>query len=65
MASLLEQFKAIIRISRYLLLAYVAIRLWQDPQGAAHATLSIITSVGHFFAQLIDKFGAFVKGLGN
>ena len=65
MASLLEQFKAVGRIALYLVVAYLLIKLWQDPSGAAHATMHFISGVGHFFASLLDKIGAFVKGLGK
>jgi hypothetical protein len=65
MASLLEQFKAIARIGMYLVLAYLAIQLWQDPAGAAHGTMAFIQGIGHFFAAFFDKIGAFVKGLGK
>ncbi|MEI8239352.1 MAG: hypothetical protein WCI22_08015 [Actinomycetota bacterium] len=65
MASLLEQFKAAARIAMYLVLAYLAIQLWQDPAGSAHATMSFIQGIGHFFASFFDKVGAFVKGFGK
>ena len=35
MASLLTQFKAAGKIALYLVVAYVPIKLWQDPAGAA------------------------------
>jgi hypothetical protein len=63
MAALLEQFKAIARIAMYLVLAFLVIQLWQDPSGAAQATMDAISGVGHFFAALIDKIGEFVSGL--
>jgi hypothetical protein len=63
MASLLEQFKAAARIGLYLVVAYLAIRLWQDPSGAAHACVSFAQGIGHFFSSLIDKLGQFVKGV--
>jgi hypothetical protein len=63
MASLLEQVKAVARIGLYLVLAYLAVRLWQDPAGAGHATLNFVGGIGHFFASLIDKIGQFVKSL--
>jgi hypothetical protein len=65
MASLLEQFKAAGRIVMYLVVAYLVIKLWQDPSGAAHSTMHFISGVGHFFSSLIDKIGSFVKGLGK
>lgn len=63
MAALLEQLKAASRIALYLTVAYLVIQLWQDPAGAAHATTSFVSGVGHFFAELLDKVGQFVKGL--
>ena len=65
MASLLTQFKAACRIALYLMLAYMAIQLWQDPSGSAQATVDFIGGIGRFFAALIDKIGQFVKGLGS
>lgn len=63
MAALLEQLKAAGRITLYLVLAFLAIQLWQDPSGAAHATMDFVNGIGHFFSSLIDKIGEFVKGL--
>ena len=65
MAALLEQFKALARIALYLLLAFLVIQLWQDPHGAAQATMDFIGGIGHFFASLFDKIGQFVAGLGK
>ncbi len=65
MAALLEQFKALARIALYLLLAFLVIQLWQDPHGAAQATMDFIGGVAHFFASLFDKIGQFVSGLGK
>ena len=63
MAGLLNQLRAAARIGVYLLIAYVAIQLWQDPKGAAQATVDMIEGVGQFFATLLDKIGQFVRGL--
>lgn len=65
MAALLEQFKALARIALYLVLAFLVIQLWQDPHGAAQATMDFISGIGHFFASLFDKIGQFVSGLGK
>ena len=65
MAALLEQFKAIARIALYLLIAFLLIQLWQDPHGAAQATMDFVSGIGHFFASLFDKIGEFVSGLGK
>lgn len=63
MAALLEQLKAAGRIAFYLMLAFLAIHLWQDPSGSAQATVDFVKGVGSFFASLFDKVGEFVKGL--
>jgi hypothetical protein len=63
MNALLIQAKALARIAMYLIAAFFALQLWQDPAGAAHATVEFIGGIGTFFADLIDKMGAFVKGL--
>lgn len=63
MTALLAQVKALARIALYLFLAFLAIQLWQDPSGSAHATTSFVTGIGHFFSSFMDKIGAFVKGL--
>jgi hypothetical protein len=63
MASVLEQAKAAARIAMYLIVAYLAIKLWQDPYGSAQATMNFIQGVGHFFASVINKVGVFAKGL--
>jgi hypothetical protein len=47
----------------YLVLAYFAISLWQDPAGAAQATLDFVKGIGNLFATLIDKLVAFVRSL--
>ena len=63
MQSVLVQAKAAVRIAMYLIIAYFAIKLWQDPSGSARATMNFIEGVGHFFASVITKLGAFAKGL--
>ena len=65
MASVLVQLKAAARIAVYLLLAYFAISLWQDPSGSAQATLDFLGGVGNFFATLIDKLVSFGKGFAD
>lgn len=65
MAALLEQFKAVARIALYLVIAFLIIQLWQDPHGAAQATMDFISGIGHFFASAFDKVGEFVRGLGS
>lgn len=63
MASILVQVKAAARIAMYLMLAFFAINLWQDPAGSAQATVDFIGGVGGFFSSLIDKLVTFAKGL--
>ena len=65
MAMILNQARAGLRILMYLLVAFFAIKLWQDPAGSADATVNFIGSVGHFFASLINKLGKFVQSLGS
>jgi hypothetical protein len=63
--SALAQVKAIGRVAFYLFVAFVVIRLWQDPSGSADATVNFINSIGSFFASAIDKISQFVQGLGD
>jgi len=65
MAMILNQAKAALRIGMYLLVAVLAIKLWQDPAGSADATVHFIGSIGRFFAALINKLAEFVQSLGN
>lgn len=63
MASILVQVKAAARIAMYLMLAFFAISLWQDPAGSAQATIDFIKAVGNFFSSLVEKLATFVRGL--
>jgi hypothetical protein len=63
--SAIGQLKAITRVVFYLLVAFMVIRLWQDPTGSADATVNFIGSIGSFFSDAVDKLSQFVKGLGN
>jgi hypothetical protein len=63
--SALNQLKAISRVVFYLLVAFLVIRLWQDPTGSADATVNFIDSIGSFFSSAIDKLSEFIRGLGN
>lgn len=65
MAMILNQARAGLRILMYLMVAFFAIKLWQDPAGSADATVNFIGSVGNFFASLINKLGKFVQSLGS
>jgi hypothetical protein len=65
MTSALAQLKAVARIGFYLLVAFMVIRLWQDPAGAADATVRFVGSIGSFFASAVDKLSEFVRGLAS
>ncbi len=65
MAMILNQAKAGLRILMYLMVAFFAIKLWQDPAGSADTTVNFVGSVGHFFASLINKLGEFVQRLAS
>ncbi len=61
----LAQLKAVGRVAFYLVVAFMIIRLWQDPAGAADATVNFIGSIGSFFADAVNKLSVFVRGLGD
>ena len=63
--SALGQIKALGRIAFYLFVAFLVIRLWQDPSGSADATVNFVSSIGSFFASAINKLSEFVRSLGN
>lgn len=63
--SALGQLKAISRVAFYLLVAFLVIRLWQDPAGSADATANFIGSIGSFFSDAINKLSTFVQSLGK
>jgi hypothetical protein len=65
MTSALAQLKAITRVAFYLLIAFLAVRLWQDPSGSADATANFVGSIGTFFSDAIDKISVFIQSLGN
>ena len=65
MTSALAQLKAIGRVAFYLLVAFLVIRLWQDPTGAADSTVEFIGSIGSFFASAVDKLSEFVQSLAD
>lgn len=65
MTSALAQVKAISRVAFYLFVAFLVIRLWQDPAGSADATVNFIGSIGSFFSSAIDKLSQFVRSLGK
>jgi hypothetical protein len=53
------------KILVYLALAFVIVSIWRDPEGSADAAGAFLSSVGSFFADLIDKSAAFLKGLAD
>jgi hypothetical protein len=63
--SALGQIKALSRIAIYLFVAFLVIRLWQDPSGSGDATVNFISSIGSFFSSAIDKLSEFVRSLGD
>ncbi len=65
MTSALAQLKAVSKIAFYLVAAFLVIRLWQDPTGAANSVVNFIGSIGSFFASAVDKLSQFVRGLGG
>ena len=65
MTSAIAQLKAFTRVAFYVLIAFLGIRLWQDPSGSADATVNFVSSIGSFFSSAIDKISVFIRGLGN
>jgi hypothetical protein len=63
--SVLGQLKAATKIALYLFVAFIVIRLWQDPAGSGHAMVDFIGSIGSFFSSAVDKLGEFVRSLGG
>ena len=63
--SVLGQLKAATKIALYLFVAFLVIRMWQDPTGSGHATVNFVNSIGSFFSSAVDKLSAFVRGLGK
>ena len=53
------------KILIYLSLAFVVVSVWRDPAGSADAAGAFLSSVGSFFAAVIDKGSAFLKGLAD
>ena len=63
--SALGQLKAITRVAFYLFVAFLVIRLWQDPAGSADAVGNFVRSIGSFFSSAIDKLSTFIQSLGK
>lgn len=47
----------------YLVIAFVVVSIWQNPEGAATAASNFLGSVGAFFSELIERTATFVEGL--
>jgi hypothetical protein len=47
----------------YLVIAFVIVSIWKDPQGSARTAGVFLGNVGNFFVDLIDKSSSFFKGL--
>ena len=45
LTSVLGQLKAATKIALYLFIAFVVIRLWQDPSGSGRATVDFVNTV--------------------
>jgi hypothetical protein len=65
LTSALAQLKALSRVAFYLVVAFLVIRLWQDPAGSANATVNFVGSIGSFFASAVNKLSQFARGLGK
>jgi hypothetical protein len=65
MTSALAQLKAATKIAFYLFVAFLVIRLWQDPAGSATATVNFVGSIGSFFASVVSKLTEFGRNLGK
>ncbi|MEO7370529.1 MAG: hypothetical protein ABI949_15115 [Ilumatobacteraceae bacterium] len=63
--SVLGQLKAATKIAVYLFVAFLVIRLWQDPAGAGGSTVNFIGSIGSFFSSAVDKLSLFIRSLGS
>ncbi|MGD9702511.1 MAG: hypothetical protein AB7Q42_07065 [Acidimicrobiia bacterium] len=51
------------KILLYLVIAFVVVSIWRNPEGSASAAGDFLGSVGTFFSELIDRTATFVKGL--
>lgn len=47
----------------YLIIAFVIVSIWNDPQQSAERAGDFLGSVGSWFVDLIDKSSSFFKGL--
>ena len=51
------------KIVLYLVIAFVIVSVWKDPDGSAKTAGVYLGNVGHFIVRLIDKGSSFIKGL--
>ncbi len=51
------------KILLYLVIAFVVVSIWQNPEGSAEAAGDFLGSVGAFFSELIDRTATFIGGL--
>jgi hypothetical protein len=51
------------KILLYLVIAFIVVSIWQNPEASAQAAADFLSAVGGFFADLIDKTATFVEGL--
>ncbi len=51
------------KIILYLIIAFVVVSIWKDPQGSADAAGIFLSSVGRFFHTLGSKTSTFVKNI--
>ena len=51
------------KVLLYLVIAFVVVSIWQNPEGSAEAAGDFLGAVGNFFADLIDKTATFIEGL--
>ena len=47
----------------YLALSFVAVSIWQDPQGSSESMGSFLGSAGDLFTNVMDRGADFVDGL--
>jgi hypothetical protein len=46
-----------------LIVVFVVLAIWNDPQSTATTAGQFLGKVGHFISALIDKAATFIKGL--
>lgn len=53
------------KILLYLVIAFIVVSIWQNPESAANAAGDFLGSVGNFFSELIDRTATFIENLGD